>query len=154
MWRNQLRVVEEGRRPELALAMGGTAQEWARELVEGCAELAAAMAAGIGGDALTQAVEAQRHKVEDAAATPSARVLAGMAAKREGFFDFAMGQSLAHRGGFREGRLTRGRQGEFAAMSERSLAEQAAIEAADTESFDEYLERFLALGPLSPRPPR
>ena len=34
-------------------------------------------------------------------------------------------------------------------MSERSLAEQAAIEAADAEPFDEYLERFLALGPLA-----
>ena len=152
MWRNQLRVVEEGRRPKLTLAMGGMAAQWAQELVDGCAELAAAMDAGIGGDAHTRAVEAQRHKVEAVAATPSARVLAAMSAKREGFFDFAMGQSLAHRGGFADGRLTPGRQGEYAAMSERSLAEQAAIEAADTESFNEYLERFLALEPLSPRP--
>ncbi|MYB37471.1 MAG: glutamate--cysteine ligase [Gammaproteobacteria bacterium] len=155
MWRNQLLVVEEGRRPELSLAMGGRAQDWARELVDGCAELAAVMDAGIGGHAHSQAVEAQRHKVEDVAATPSARVLAAMRAKQEGFFDFAMAQSLAHRGGFRDGRLTPRRQGEFAAMSERSLAEQAAIEAADIESFDEYLERFLALEPLSrPLPPR
>ena len=151
MTRNQLAVVEEGRHPELTLAMGGKAHRWARELVDGCAELAAAMDAGIGGDAHMQAVEAQRHKVEDVAATPSARVLAAMAAQGDGFFDFAMGQSLAHRGGFRD-RLTPGRQGEFAAMSERSLAEQTAIEARDTASFDEYLERFLALGPLSPRP--
>lgn len=152
MWRNQLRVVEEGRRPELTLAMGGMAAQWAQELVDGCAELAAAMDAGIGGDAHMQAVEAQRHKVEAVAATPSARVLAAMASNRRGFFDFAMGQSLAHRGGFRDGRLTSRRQDEYAAMSERSLAEQAAIEAADTESFNEYLERFLALAPLSPRP--
>lgn len=152
MWRNQLAVVEEGRRPELTLAMGGEALGWARELIDGCAELAAAMDAGIGGDAHMQAVEAQRHKVEAVAATPSARVLAAMTAKREGFFDFAMGQSLAHRGGFRDGRLTPERQGEFAAMSERSLAEQVAIEAADTESFDEYLERFLAFGPRPGKP--
>ena len=152
MWRNQLAVVEEGRRPALSLAMGGAARSWARELVDGCAELAAAMDAGVGGDAHMRSVEAQRRKVEDAATTPSARVLAAMSENGEGFFDFAMGRSLAHRGNFPGRRLAAERRREFAAMSERSLMEQAAIEAAETESFDEYLERFLALGPLAREP--
>lgn len=145
MWRNQLAVVEEGRRPGLCLAMGGVAQSWARELIDGCAELAAAMDAGVGGDAHVQAVEAQGAKVDDVTATPSARVLAAMSANQEGFFDFAMAHSVAHRTRFREGAPPPD-HGDLAAMSERSLAEQAAIEAADTESFDAYLKRYLALG--------
>ena len=148
MWRNQLSVVEQGRRPALSLAMGGTVESWARELVDGCAELAAAMDAGIGGDAHTHAVQAQRAKVEDVEATPSARVLAAMSAKREGFFDFAMGHSMAHRRSFRKRPMAPRRVDEFTAMSERSLKEQAAIEAADAESFDEYVKRYLALASL------
>ena len=146
MWRNQLAVVEEGRRPGLSLAMGGAALSWAHELIDGCAELAAGMDTGVGGDAHMRAVEAQRAKVEDVTATPSAQVLAAMSAKREGFFDFAMGRSVAHRGRLVEAGLTPERLDGLAAMSERSLAEQAAIEAAETESFDGYLKRYLALG--------
>ena len=95
-----------------------------------------------------RAVQAQRAKVEDVEATPSARVLAAMSAKREGFFDFAMGHSMAHRRSFRKRSMAPRRVDEFTTMSERSLKEQAAIEAADTESFDEYVKRYLALASL------
>ena len=145
---NQRTVVERGREPGLKLAAGAHAvalTTWAEELLARCARVAAEIDAVSGGEAHAAAVAAQRRKVDAPQHTPSARVLAELDRRRMPFFRFAMGRSAAHRRWFEERPLDEARWMELTAMSERSHAEQAEMEAADSETFDAYLERFLAL---------
>jgi len=61
------------------------------------------------------------------------------------FFRFTMNQSMAHKGYFDEHPLLPDRLAAFEAEARESLAEQARLETADTESFDDFLARYLAV---------
>ena len=145
---NQLRIVERGREPGLALVddAGAVAMAaWAGHLLAQCARVAAEIDAVTGGTAHRDSLERQRRKVAEPDSTPSARVLNALDRQRMPFFRFAMNQSAAHRRYFEERPLSRERHKQLTTMSEESLAAQARIEKADRETFDQYLKRFLAL---------
>ena len=144
MQANQSAIVERGRAPGLSLLDGGRRRdrtEWATEILEGCAAVAAAIDEVAGNDHARYAVELQRRKVADPERTPSARILATMRLRRMPFFRFAMNQSVAHQGYFDEHPMRSARVEMFEGLTERSIADQARVEANDTETFDAYVAR-------------
>lgn len=152
MLRNQLRVVERGREPDLALLRHGSEQSfaaWSGEILEHCARVAEAIDAVAGSDLHQRAVAAQRDKVAHPEHTPSGRVLDQLRGGRQSFLHFAMERSLAHRRWFDAHPLDAECAAAFGAQSEQSLRDQAQAEAADTESFDAYLQRYLKLAAAS-----
>ncbi|MBS3801084.1 MAG: glutamate--cysteine ligase, partial [Thioalkalivibrio sp.] len=141
---NLLDVAHHGRQPGLELRRAGGPvglQQWARELLALMRPVAATLDQELPGDPYRRALSEQWGKVEQADLTPSARMLEDMMAREEGFFVHARRLSGQHREAFRSnGPLPRAQTLE--ALARQSLAEQAAIEAADTLDFDTFLERY------------
>ena len=146
---NQMRVVQRGRDPALTLRTAQSREEpladWAAALLDACERLAAILDAAHGGDAYSYTIEQQRNKVADPDLTPSARVLQIMRDQSIPFFRFTMNQAVAHQGYFIDHPLRQRQQATFEAVAQTSLAEQAELEASQTESFAQYLQRYLAI---------
>jgi glutamate--cysteine ligase len=87
----------------------------------------------------------QAAKLADVALTPSARLMQELTTTDEPFFDLALRMSRAHKDYFldlyppNEERLA-----EFASQAAESLAKQAAIEASDKGTYEEYVQRYFA----------
>ena len=87
---------------------------------------------------------AERARIDDPDRTPSARILASMRKARVPFFRFAMNQSILHKGLLRRESAERREGAYFESLAERSIDAQRDIEAADSESLDEYLAHYMA----------
>ena len=99
------------------------------------------MAATAHREALADAMAA----LNDPATTPSARVLEAMARDHgNSYVRFVLAQSLAHRDAILELPFPAEIAERFARMAEESMAEQRAIEAADTLPFEAYRQLYLA----------
>jgi glutamate--cysteine ligase len=143
---NFLKVVKEGRRPGLHLQRDGRPVElktWALELLEQIRPLAELLDRSQGGAAHGEALAAQQAKVEDADLTPSAQVLAAL---RQGtsFADFALQQSQRHAEYLRSRPLDAEQQAAFELAAQRSLAEQAELEAQPQGDFDDFVAAYQA----------
>lgn len=113
--------------------------------MDGCAEIAVRLDEAHGDDKHSNAVEQQRQRLADHELTPSARVLDTMCTQKMPFFRFAMNQSVAHKGYFTEHALRATDRDHYHWLSKDSLAQQQAIEAADTVDFETFLAGYLAL---------
>jgi len=145
---NQLAVVERGREPGLKLQRGDQQvpmESWAQELLDGCEQIAAVIDKTKSNDESTFALNCQRKKLDDSELTPSARILTQMRDQAIPFFRFAMNASIAHSGYYADHPLRDTRLKEFEDFAANSIAEQKAMEAAETESFEEFLEHYLEL---------
>ena len=145
--RNQLAVARHGRDPGLKLERDGKPvllKDWARETLQQLALLGTLLDGTDPARPYSGSLALQRDKVEDPSLTPSARVLADMRSHGESFFRFARRLSEAHRRDFLERSLPATALMRFQAEARGSLQEQATIEAADTLSFDDYLQRYFA----------
>ncbi|HCP55626.1 MAG: glutamate--cysteine ligase [Pseudomonadaceae bacterium] len=143
---NFLKVVKEGRRPNLHLQrIDGpiTLQAWASELLGKIQQSAELLDRSHGGTAHVTALQAQQAKVDDVSLTPSAQVLAQLQ-KGESFTQFALRQSKLHAEYFRSQPLSAEQLSEMDASAIRSLEEQAAIEAQDEEDFDTFVAAYQA----------
>jgi glutamate--cysteine ligase len=146
--RNKQRVAARGREPGLKLLRNGgevPLVEWGAELLAECAPIAAAQDAASGGhahrDALARAVAA----LDDSSTTPSARVLNAMARDfGNSHVRFVIAQSKKHRDAILELPLSAPVVERFARLAEESVAEQKAIEAADTLPFESWRQLYLA----------
>lgn len=144
--RNQALVVNEGRRPGLALeSMSGVRDrtEWAREILSACADTARVLDVAYGDNAYSAAVERQLECVEDPEMTPSGRILKAMRDQKLTFFRFAMQASTAHAEHFRQSPLAAAQLAEFERISARSLRDQRAIEAEPQPDFASYRRAFI-----------
>ena len=144
---NFLSVVKEGRRPGLQLQRDGQAvdlKEWAGELLEKIAPLAALLDQTHGGDAHRKALDAQLAKVKDSSLTPSAQVLAAMAEHKESFARFSLRQSQAHADFFRSEPLSGEEQAKFEELARLSLAQQAELEQNEVGDFDVFVGAYQA----------
>lgn len=144
---NFLSVVKEGRRPGLQLQRDGQAvdlKEWADELLEKIAPLAALLDQTHGGDAHRKALDAQLAKVKDSSLTPSAQVLAAMAEHKESFARFSLRQSQAHAEFFRSEPLSGEEQAKFEELARSSLAQQAELERNEVGDFDVFVGAYQA----------
>ncbi|WP_085631899.1 MULTISPECIES: glutamate--cysteine ligase [unclassified Pseudomonas] len=144
---NFLSVVKEGRRPGLQLQRDGQPvdmKQWASELLEHIAPLAALLDRSQGSDAHGKALDAQRAKVSDPSLTPSAQVLAAMAAHKESFAQFSLRQSQAHADFFRSEPLAAEEQARFEALAHSSLEQQAELEQNEVGDFDVFVGAYQA----------
>ena len=145
---NQLAIVQRGREPGLQLVRDGVAismHDWATQLLDDCATIGKLLDTQQGNDRHSFAIDCQRKKLLDAELTPSARMLQCMREQEIPYFRFAMNQSLAHSGYFADHPLRDRRATEFKQMAKDSLHEQRTMEAASTETFEAFLEHYLAL---------
>ena len=100
---------------------------------------------GAGGAGYVAAIEVQREAVEDPEATPSARILADMRATGESFFEHVRGIADRHHDYYLSLSIDPEREARLESLAAASLDEQRALEANDTLSFAEYLERHLGV---------
>ena len=142
---NFLKVVKEGRKPGLELRRGGenvTLQAWASELIDAIGKVAALLDQSNGGEQHAQALAAQQAKIADSALTPSAQVLDALRSNGESFGEFALRQTRQHADYFRSHRLPEADTAWFDGTARDSLAQQAEMEASDTQDFDSFVEDY------------
>jgi glutamate--cysteine ligase len=143
--RNFARTVKEGRRPGLTLTRHGEEvllKDWALELIERIRPVAQLLDGQHNEGTVHEASLAiQEAKVKDPAKTPSARVLEEVRAIGSAAA-FGLRQSELHAAYFRESPLMPAEDAMFEDMAAASLAEQAAIEATDTGSFDDFVAAY------------
>src|SRR5690606_18165950 len=144
-------VSREGRRPGLQLQHDGQAiglSDWARQTLDAIAPYAQLLDAASGGTRHADALAQQSAKVLDPEATPSARLLAALRNDGLEFHDWTLAQSQRHWAALRARGLPADTLAAYDAAARDSHAEQAALEAADTVSFETYVAQFhAALGP-------
>ncbi len=135
-------VVWEGRIASTVLLDGNnsrTVSDWGLATIAAMKPLANILDKADGSLAYTESLGAQQQKLEDAAYTPSSRILEDMRSESIPFFRFAMNQAIAHTRGFVEAQLPTDRLEHFEELSRQSVEAQHTIEAQDQISFDEYL---------------
>jgi glutamate--cysteine ligase len=145
---NHVTVARRGREPGLELRRDGrkySMRAWAQELLEEMRGVCELLDAGHPEAPYATALAIQAAKVSEVELTPSARLLSEMRSTGESFFQLALRMSEAHKSYFLELHPpNEQRLAEFRSEAEESLRAQAAIEAADTLSFDEYLRHYFA----------
>ena len=146
--RNQHRVAQRGREPGLTLERQAAEIEmakWGRELLNECMPIAAALDRAHDTTAYASTLRAAEDAFANATITPSARVLAEMAAHRDSYLTFALTQSLRHRSYLRELPWDGALDERYASLATESREAQQKIEAADTLDFESYRRQYLAL---------
>lgn len=150
---NQLAVVERGRAPQLTLRNEHdqtiSRTQWGEQILDQCVAIADLLDRNESESPYRTATQAQRAKLADPGLTPSAQILATMREQNVPFFRFSMDQGFAHRAHFAALPLDNAERQRFQQEVAVSLADQAAIEAADELDFDSFLEQYLAI-PATP----
>lgn len=138
-------TVKYGRQPGLMLQNQGekvSLQAWGDRLLEQILPLAKLL------DQQNQSTEhqaslaLQREKLRDPGLTPSARVLVEMRQHQNSFAQFALAQSRHFAEHFKSNPPTAEMMTYFEQLAASSIAEQAAMEANQTGSFDEFIEDY------------
>jgi glutamate--cysteine ligase len=145
---NQHHTAARGREPGLRLKRAGAEvglTEWGAELVASFTPIAAALDAAHGGSAYGDAVRAAGAALRDADSLPSARVLAAMARDFDNsFIQFVRARSLQTQEALLGLPFPGEQQARFAALTRQSIADQKAIEAADSMPFEIYREQYVS----------
>ncbi len=146
--RNHLRVARRGREPGLTLERDGRTvpmRAWAMELLDSMQGICELLDSGHPDRPYGATVREQMAKLENVETTPSARLLREMRENGESFAQLALRVSRSHKDCLLGAPLRKpARIGEFEAEAAASLEQQAAIEAAQRGSFEEYLAAYLA----------
>ncbi|HSV46329.1 MAG TPA: glutamate--cysteine ligase, partial [Ramlibacter sp.] len=146
--RNQHRTAAHGREPGLLLERGGgevALTEWAAELLQACAPIAAALDAAHQSREHADALRSAQALLADPALLPSARVLAVMEKDyANSFLEFTAAQSQLTRTKLLGLPFGAAQQVRFAALSAQSMQDQKAIEAADTMPFEIYRQQYVS----------
>jgi len=138
-------VVNRGRDPALQLTHEGKSLAlpvWATSLLDELAPIAELLDSAHSGGAYSEALQAQRDKIEDPGLTPSARILREMEERQLPFFRLAMAYSNQWSDYLRTPPLDSDIAAAFSEEATRSLAAQRDTEAADDISFEQYLGDF------------
>jgi glutamate--cysteine ligase len=151
---NQERTAERGREPGLRLARAGRETvlvEWAAELLEECAPIAAALDETQGGTLHRDAVAAAMAGLVDPSRLPSARVLDTMARDFSGVYgQFVRARSAAVKAELLADPWPAEQAARFRAMAAESVRAQQALEAEHQLPFEEFRQRYLDPSQLSP----
>ena len=142
---NQNRVAVRGRDPSLTLVRDGREvplQSWADELLDELTAVAELVRTPR--DDPAAVVGAARASVGRPEATPSARVLEEMKAGGGSHFGYVLDASRRHAETLRRDPLPDAERLRLEAEASSSIAHQAALEAGDTVTFEEYLAGFFA----------
>ncbi|WP_323018587.1 glutamate--cysteine ligase [Castellaniella sp.] len=142
---NFARVAREGRRPGLTLMHDEQTiglQDWAQDILTRMTPYAELLDAHTDDTQHLSALQRQHAKVQDPEHTPSARLLTALRDSGQEFHDWTLAQSQAHWAALHARGLPGDTLAAYDQAAQDSLAEQAALEAADTESFEDYVARF------------
>ena len=146
--RNQQRAAERGREPGLRLERCGgeiALVDWAAQILDECAPIAAAVDAAQGGAAYAQALSAAQETLRAPQQLPSARVLETMARDFDrSYTKFVRAQSLAARAGLLRLPFAEDLALRFQTLAEESVQRQRRLEAADDVPFETYRQQYLA----------
>lgn len=140
-------VVKEGRKPGLTLDRDGQTiglTQWGHELLDQIAPYAALYDSAVGGTAYTDALAAQRAKLDQPDTTPSARLLAELKDSGLSFHDYSLALSRKHADALRAQPLPADVATAYQQAAAESAAEQLRLEQSDTEDFDTYVTRYHA----------
>ena len=146
--RNQHRTAAYGRQPGLMLERGGhevSLTDWGAELLASFGPVAALLDASHRTSDFTDAVRGGQALLQQPELLPSARVLEVM--KQDfgnSFAAFGGAQSLQTRAKLLALPFSAAQQAKFAAMSEQSLRDQQAIEAADRIPFETFRQQYVS----------
>ena len=146
--RNQHLTAERGREPGLCLVRNGQnvpLVDWAAQVLQECAPLAAALDASHHSTDYSAALASARATLANPVQTPSARVLEQMAREHgNNFTSFSTHQSAQARDALLDLPWSDAQHARFTAMAEESVAAQKAIEAADALPFEEWRQHYMA----------
>jgi glutamate--cysteine ligase len=146
--RNQHKTAAFGRQPGLMLERGQDEIEltkWGAELLQAFAPIAASLDAAHQSTDYSDSLRAAQALLQDPDLLPSARVLAVMEKEFDNSFTaFTRAQSRQTKTKLLALPFTGAQQARFAALSEQSVQDQRAIEAADTISFEAYRQQYVS----------
>jgi len=146
--RNQHRTAAFGREPGLTLERDGRdvpLRDWAAELLQQCRPIASALDGVHGGTAYGDALAAAQAALADPELLSSSRALATMQRDFEGsHVEFMRAQSEQTRNHILALPWPAEQQAAFETQARESVAQQAAIEAADTADFETWRQAYLA----------
>lgn len=143
--RRELLVAREGRRPGLEVPVGGAGvllKRLGMDLLDKIAPFAQLLDDSEEG--YVDALEQQRSAMADPELTPSARLLAEMTTRGQSYLDFMLEVSGAHAAYFRSLTLPEARKREFSELARGSIEDARALESAEQESLEDYLEAYFA----------
>jgi glutamate--cysteine ligase len=146
--RNQHKTAAFGRQPGLLLERGESEiplTQWGAELMDAFAPIAAAQDAAHQTTDYSDSLRAAQALMHEADLLPSARVLAVMGQDfGNSFAAFTTAQSLQSKAKLLALPFSAGQQARFAALSQQSLQDQKAIEAADSMPFEIYRQQYVS----------
>jgi glutamate--cysteine ligase len=146
--RNQHKTAAFGRQPGLMLERGNrevALVDWAAELLDACAPLAATLDATHGSSDYGDALRAARSLLEQPDLLPSARVLAVMGAEHaSSHIAFTRAQSQQTKAKLLALPFPAALQSKFEQLSAESVREQKAIEAADSLPFEAWRQQYVS----------
>lgn len=138
-------VVNRGREPGLMLNRNGqpvSLQTWGLELIDALRPFAVLLDKAYGVADFSASLHRQQEKFEDPSVTPSAQLVDALKQPGQSYYRYIRGLSADHKAYFQATPLAEHERRRFEAMAETSLAEQAALEAAEAPSFPEFLEAY------------
>ncbi|CAB3655252.1 MULTISPECIES: glutamate--cysteine ligase [Achromobacter] len=138
-------VVKQGRKPGLMLDREGqpvALTQWGHELLDQIAPYAALFDSAMGGTAYADALAAQRVKLDQPDATPSARLLQSLMQSGLSFHDYSLAQSRKHADTLRAEALPADLAAAYEQAAQQSTQEQQRIEQSDTVDFATYVARY------------
>ncbi len=145
---NQAVVARHGRDPDLALYCFGDRRllrEWATEIISEMQELCSVMDEATGDTRFSDSLAIQKASVDDAALTPSSRILEELRSSGDSFYTFAMRMSQDYKRYFADiDEVDDARMEQLKQEARSSLTMQREIEANDSMSFEAYLEQYFA----------
>ncbi len=142
---NRRLVVERGRDPELRLTRNGesvTLPEWGEQIFAEMAEVARLLDAVEEGEPHAAALNELAPRLKDASLTPSAQMLARLQEGNGSLSDTLLTMAQAQADKLRATPMLRSREALLAQLIDTSHQQQQDIEAADQESFSEFLASY------------
>jgi glutamate--cysteine ligase len=150
--RNQHRAAAFGREPGLKLERRGrevTLADWAAEVLDGMAPIAARLDAAHAAADYTNALAHGHRALAEPDSLPSARALSTLQSDFGGSYTALIrAQAEQTRNGLLALPWSAEQQAAFVAMAEASVRERAAIEAADTVDFETYRQNYVSASRL------
>ena len=143
---NKSKIVNEGRKPGLMLETptGEISREsFATDILDQVEQVARILDTLHDTNDYTASVTTQRAKVADPALTPSAQILAELNKTGLTFQAWTLKTSQQHRETLKQTPLNPGVRAELFDAASLSRVQQAAIEAADNQSFDQFLTTYI-----------
>ncbi|WP_416396537.1 glutamate--cysteine ligase [Allohahella sp. A8] len=150
-------VVNAGRLPGLELSIPGddgyenvSLNLWGHAILDAMQETAELIAGDVAGrraEDYSRAIGMARRRIDDAALTPSARVLEQLENKR--FIDWGLELASQHQTELHAQRCDAEDRQRFAEAARQSIEDAAAIAAADEVDFDTFLESYMSDQPVS-----